>query len=361
MATAKRLPSGTWRVRVYSHTDEDGKKHYKSFTASTKKEAERAALEFDPDDDQAACLDMTLREAMAEYISDRSRTLSPRTVMSYRSMARHYYADLADKPIRRITQTDIQRLINQVSGKLSPKTVRNVHGFLTAVLYIYRPDFPIRTALPKKTATQIVIPTEEEIQALVKAIKGTDMELPVLLAAFGPMRRGEICALKAEDISGNIVHVRRSIVKKELDDGSVVWVEKTPKSYAGDRYIEYPDFVRKVWEGLHVESGRLLPFIPSYITRWFPIILKKNGIRHFRFHDLRHYSASIQHALGVPDAYIMQRGGWGNDSTLKQVYRHTMEEQARKQAAIVNDHFTKKFSARRTVSKNKKKKAKQQV
>ena len=37
----------------------------------------------------------------------------------------------------------------------------------------------------------------------------------------------------------------------------------------------------------------------------------------FRFHDLRHYAASTMHAIGVPDQYIMQRGGWSSGKTLK--------------------------------------------
>ena len=54
--------------------------------------------------------------------------------------------------------------------------------------------------------------------------------------------------------------------------------------------------------------------------------MERAGIPHFRFHDLRHYCASVQHALGVPDAYIMQRGGWGNDRVLKEVYRHALKD-----------------------------------
>lgn len=44
----------------------------------------------------------------------------------------------------------------------------------------------------------------------------------------------------------------------------------------------------------------------------------------------RNYSASIQHAIGIPDSYIMQRGEWGNDGVLKSVYRHTMEQKQKK-------------------------------
>ena len=44
MATAKKLPSGNWRVQVFVGVDENKKRIYKSFTAPTKKQAEYAAL-----------------------------------------------------------------------------------------------------------------------------------------------------------------------------------------------------------------------------------------------------------------------------------------------------------------------------
>ena len=72
----------------------------------------------------------------------------------------------------------------------------------------------------------------------------------------------------------------------------------------------------------------------------FGRLLKRINIPHFRFHDLRHYSASVQHAMGIPDAYIMERGGWGNDAVLKNVYRHTMEEQKKRMADKANAYFS---------------------
>ncbi len=76
------------------------------------------------------------------------------------------------------------------------------------------------------------------------------------------------------------------------------------------------------------------------ITSRFNHILINAGVPHFRFHDLRHYCASIMHALGVPDAYIMERGGWGNDSTLKNVYRHALEENTNEMSTKTNDYFS---------------------
>jgi len=67
--------------------------------------------------------------------------------------------------------------------------------------------------------------------------------------------------------------------------------------------------------------------------------LKRLSIPHFRFHDLRHYSASIMHAIGIPDQYIMQRGGWSSDGVLKSIYRNTMDDYAKKFSSQINDYF----------------------
>ncbi|MEG0720572.1 MAG: hypothetical protein RR446_02285 [Lachnospiraceae bacterium] len=118
------------------------------------------------------------------------------------------------------------------------------------------------------------------------AVTDTEMEIPVLLAAFGAIRRGEISALDSNHVKGNITDLA-----------------------------------------------------PNKITSRFKHILKSNGLPKFRFHDLRHYNASISHALGIPDAYIMQKGGWGSDRVLKDVYRHTMNDTEHKMNTIAIQHF----------------------
>lgn len=310
MATAKKLPSGSWRCQVYSHTEEtiqpDGtikkKRIYRSFTCEDpsakgrrKCEAEAAAWAAKKES-AGSIVNITFGQALDNYISSRENILSPRTIMDYKATRKNYIQTLMPIKIDMLTQGQIQAAINQEATHLSPKTVRNIHGLISATLKIYRPEFALNTSLPKKKHVELYIPTDDEVKRLIEVVTGTDMELPVLLSAFAPMRRGEICALESSDISGNVVHVCRNMVRTENNE----WIVKAPKSYAGDRYIDFPEFISKKLERI---DGRIVPLNPNNITDRFKYCLSRAGLPHFRFHDLRHYSASIQHALGIPDSY----------------------------------------------------------
>lgn len=347
MATAKKLPSGSWRCQVYSHTEEilqpDGtikkKRIYKSFTCDVqgpkgKRIAEKMAADWAEEKElHNKIQDITFGEAVDRYIESRESVLSPRTIMDYKRIRKNDLQALMTLKLANITQDDIQRAVNLDAQIHSPKTVRNNHGLVSAVFKQFRPNFALNTRLPKKVRPELYVPSDADVQALIKEVSGTCMELPVLLAAFGPMRRGEICALRSEHINGNIVHVCQNMVLTENNE----WVIKSPKSYAGDRYIDYPDFVAAK---LHGKTGRITALNPDDITNKFKYCLKRAGLPHFRFHDLRHYSASIQHALGIPDSYIMQRGGWENDAVLKAVYRHVLEDRSIQMNNLANQHFS---------------------
>lgn len=332
MATAKKLPSGNWRTQVFDFTDLSGKRHYKSFTASTKKEAEYLAAEYSLNKkDKAGITNITFGKALKGYINSREAVLSPGTIREYRRAVKDY-DDMANLKLNELTQEHIQKHINSFSANHSPKSVRNNHGIISAVLRMYRPDMALNTVLPQKQRPKLYIPTDRDIRAVMTIVKDTDMELPILLAAFGPMRRGEICALTSDCISGNRVHVCYNMVENKNKE----WVIKQPKSYAGNRYIDYPDFIA---EKLQKINGPVTNLNPNMITSRFHHILLHAGVPHFRFHDLRHYGASILHALGIPDAYIMERGGWGNDTVLKNVYRHTLEDKKVEMMQKANNYF----------------------
>lgn len=353
MAKAKQLPSGTWRCLVYSHSeklfDDNGpiidpktgkqkeKRIYESFTSDLpgnkgKKDAEAQAAVFISEKDQKKRPEnLTVKEAFEKYIKSRENILSETTLRGYESIMRNNIKDIEDISIRKISQSDVQCWINLLALKLSPKTIRNVYGMFVAVMGLFYPDMHFKITLPQEESVEYYTPSDEDIVKLLDYIKGTELEKAVLLAAFGSLRRGEVCGVEKEDINGNTIRIRKTRVR-----GRKGIFEKSPKNVNSYRYIIYPEFVIKRFDDV---EGRLVKIHPEEISKRFGSILEKAGIPKFRFHDLRHYTASIMHAIGIPDQYIMKRGGWKSDKVLKKVYRNTIDAEDKKFIEQVNTHF----------------------
>ena len=332
MAKAKKLPSGNYRCQVYDYTDQVGKRHYKSFTATTRKEAELYAINRkDPDD---PVNDMTLAEAMDEYISMKSNVLSPSTLRGYDKLRRTAYDSLLDSKLVKITRLDVQRWANGYAVGHSPKTVKNAHGFLATVLYSYLPDTILRTTLPSKIRYDSHTPSDQEVQALIDHYSKNDKDMLIAscLAAFGTLRRSEICGLTADNVVGCTLQIRCSCVPG-LDNAFVI--KQFPKNYSSARDVVMPEFVIKMLP----KKGPLIAINPNQITERHKKTVLKLGLPWFRFHDLRHYAASIMHALGIPDQYIMERGGWSSDKTLKEIYRGTISDYELKFQEVALSHF----------------------
>ncbi|MDO4328722.1 MAG: site-specific integrase [Lachnospiraceae bacterium] len=335
MAKAKKLKSGSWRCLVYDYTDSNGKRHYESFTAETKKEAEYLAAEFAKNKDtKDRTLNLTFNDAVTRYIETKSGVLSPSTIRSYYSIQKNYFSEIGQINIRNLSNTDIQIWVSDLSKKVSPKTVRNAHGLLASTVEMFLPDFRLKTSLPQKENPNLYVPSDSDIEVLLNHIKGSELEIAVLLAAFGPMRRGEICALESTDINGNSVTVNKAMVLTP----EKTWELKPPKTFSSNRTIEFPDFVIDRMQGI---EGRIIKATPDQISNRFKRAVRFSKLPHFRFHDLRHYSASIMHAIGVPDQYIMQRGGWASDNVMKSVYRNVIDLESRKQNKKIIGHFEK--------------------
>lgn len=334
MAKAKKLPSGQWRTLIYDYTDSNGKRHYESFTADTKKKSEQLAANYAVSKKRSEKSTLTFRQALDTYIESKEPVLSPATIRGYNNIRKVLIADydwFCRMKLDSIEQADIQKLINSLNKEKSPKTVRNYHCLITTTIHTYLPNITIRSTLPQKERPDLYLPTDEDIKKLVVAATGTEMEIPILLAAFGMMRRGEICALSMDDINGTTIHIRHSLVKGP--DGKHHL--KAPKTYSSDRYVEVPQFVIDKIQ----EKGYITKVQPHTLTVMLQKIIKRENLPHFRFHDLRHYSASVRHALGIPDAYIMEDGGWSSDYVMKNVYRHAMSDRKKEMTDIANSHF----------------------
>lgn len=73
----------------------------------------------------------------------------------------------------------------------------------------------------------------------------------------------------------------------------------------------------------------------------FSRICEKEGLPHFRFHDLRHMNASVMLANGVPDKYSMKRMGHATNNMLKTVYQHTIKEKELAYDEMIDGYFEK--------------------
>ena len=197
MAKKKKnqLPSGSIRIQVYDYTDVDGKKHYKSFTAPTRQEAKYLAAQWKAGKADKKPVRITLYEAVGRYIDAKAGVLSPSTIRGYQRMQECRMKDIGRIWLDELNSTDVQIWVSDLSKSLSPKYVRNLYGLLSASVEMFAPDLTLKVTMPEKKRPDLYCPSDDDIKKLLMHAAGTDLEIAILLAAFGPMRRGEICAL----------------------------------------------------------------------------------------------------------------------------------------------------------------------
>lgn len=274
----------------------------------------------------------TFEKAAAEYIDLKRNVLSPRTVKEYTELPKRLSKLFNGLLIDDITQADIQAEINLLSKKLAPKSVRNYHAFISAVLKTFRPNMIINTTLPQKVKYEPNMPTESDVKKVFDYAQGTMYSIPFRLSALG-MRRSEICALQKSDLKGNMLTINKAMVQNENKD----WVIKKTKTTSSTRTIYIPD---ELAEDIR-NCDEICPMHPNQIYDGLQHIQKKLGIEHFRLHDFRHFYVSYAHSKGMSDADIIASTGHRTDYVMKSVYRHSMEKtKEEKQKLIADDLFS---------------------
>lgn len=312
----EKLPSGSYRIR----------KMYKGKTYTvitdykpTQKEAIKLlADKLDKVQDKYERL--TFQAAGSEYIESKRNVLSPSTVRGYSNIMKMLSPKFLNENVHDITAMDIQTEINRISKNKSPKTARNYHGFISAVLSIYCPTLNIHTTLPQKIKNEPYIPSDDDVRKILEHAKNGRYEIPIILACYG-MRRSEICALTTDDIEGDVIHINKALVENDKKE----WVVKTTKTTESSRDIVIPlEIANRIRAQGYVYKGS-----PGAVTQYLSRTQKALGIPHFPLHKLRHYFASKMSAMNIPEADIMRFGGWETDYVMKGVYRHAMQDKNR--------------------------------
>jgi len=363
MAKAKKLPSGSWRCLAYSHSepvyeatgqpvlDGNGKQKqrrvYESFTAGSAKEAQYMAAQFQMDKGKTPAKkpaihgDMTLTEAIDKYIDSRiPLERSPTTIQDYRCIQKCGFRDLMDMQLKDFDEEILQEAVNMESQRksikngirtISAKRLRNEWALIAAVLKKYRKELVCEVELP---------PIKERVPELLPAktvidiIRGTEIELAVLLAAWLSFSMSEVRGLtKSKSISGDCIRIAEVIVDV---CGKPIRKDMAKNQYR-NRTHHIPPYIMQL---IHqVDGDILVPMSGHTLYRRWIRLLNDNGLPHMTFHDLRHLSASIMALLRIPDKYAQERGGWKSDRIMKRVYMQTLPDERRKVDAMIDNYF----------------------
>lgn len=273
----------------------------------------------------------TFQKAAERYFLLKSNILSPWTISGYKTILRALTDAFRRTKLSNIDGVTVQKEINDYAATHSPKSTYNAHGFISAVLSVYKPQLVLRTTLPQKAKFEPVTPSEDDVKKIIEAAAGTPYELVFRLGAYG-MRRGEVCAISSADLSGNILKINKAKVK----DGKVYVIRDMPKTTESNREIYVDD---KVAAMIREADGPIYPGDPDRINKRLTELQRSLGIIHFRFHDFRAYYASMAHSLGVPDVYIMANGGWSSPRIMDRVYKRAFADKQAEMNKSIASHL----------------------
>lgn len=327
---AELLPSGSYRCRVY---DSVAKKQ-RSFIAVTDTEAIEMARDWKLGHEIQKAAPDTLSDCIEKYIELESNILSPSTVDGYHRARNRLDEKLLKKPIARITAEDLQREVNRLAGKYSAKTVHNSFWLVSSVIRKYAPRTPMAVALPTIQKRIRELPTPAEVMSV---FKGDPIELPVLLAMWLSLRKSEIRGLKKSDFKNGKVTINRVVITVKDGNTSKEVEKAAAKTKDSRRVIPVPSEIQAMVDQL--EGDYITALSGQAIYKRFVRRMRAAGYEGVTFHDLRHINASVMLALGVPDKYAMERGGWSTPSTLKRVYQETYSTERERINTQIDDYF----------------------
>ncbi len=348
MANARQLPSGAYQTRATKVIH--GKKVTKSFTVHpktckgdtrrAKEQSELLARQWRLSVEDSEVYGVRVRDAIAQFLEDRSKVLSPSTMTNYRRYL-PYFDSIMDISVSDIKTSDIQPLVNEWSISVSAKTIKNRISFLMAALDYAECDKKFRLRYPKSTAREIKAPDIDAVKTLLE--KAPDDFRPVLyLAAFGAMRRGEICALKQADIDRvhNSINVHADMV---LSGKKYVYKPFTKTAASGA--LQLPKFIIKSLPTAPDPDEFVFKDNPNIISHRFDKLRRSLGLS-CTFHSLRHFAASFRSDLGIPRKYIEEVGRWETGSSiLERVYDNTLASTRKKYTQIANKYIEENFKA----------------
>ena len=208
--------------------------------------------------------------------------------------------------------------------------------------------------------------TDDELIELIEVIKTQKLELPLTLGIIYGLRREEILGLtwNAIDFKNKSITIRKTVGRGKYDGVTQFLIKDIPKNKSSYRTLPMFDFIadslkkykekyklnEKIFENTYItdykdficlmDNGELVK--PDYVDRTFSRILKENGFRHIRLHDLRHSCATLLLRNGVPLPEIQKWLGHSNIITTQR-YSHLDQNDKSIPANMIETKFNMSF------------------
>ena len=289
-----------------------------------KAEAELAKLraEFEPPKEVGdLSSDMLFADYLLEWLEIAKGRLAVATYSSYAAMIKMPvgpYFRQRNLTLRELEARHLQMFYSEMLRKVKPNTVIHYHAIIhSALKYAVKTDMLIQNVAdkvdrPRKNSFQPVFLSAEEMQKMFEALRGTKLELPVLVAAFYGFRGGEVLGLKwdAIDFERGTISVIRTVTTITLDGKQAEIEQQSAKTKSSLRTLpligSFREYFMQVKEAQELnkqvcgncynyeydgfvfvdELGERMRV--EYLTNAFPKFLESHGLRRMRFHDLRH-------------------------------------------------------------------------
>lgn len=282
---------------------------------------------------------LTLSEAIDNYIEMRSNILSPSTIRGYRSIQNTRFKSSMDKSVMNMNKEYCQRMCNLEKSFCSAKTLSNAWGFISSVIFDQTGErYVIRLPQIIKNETKYLEP--DQIKIFIKAIKGTPVQMPALLALHS-LRRSEILGLKWQhiDLDKKIIKLQGSMV---LDENSNLVSKPENKNSTSNRVI--PIMIDDLYEAL-LNADKSSEFVVNIsinsIYKYVNKICQCADLPLVGVHGLRHSFASLAYHINMPEKVAMEIGGWANDQTMRKIYIHVAKTNINKYSNIMSEFYNK--------------------
>ncbi len=282
----------------------------------------------------------TVGEYINIWLDKRRKSTRESTMYSYQLYADKYFLPtLGNVPIRKLTYRSVQSFYDKLATEHKSNSLRKYNCVLKGALdeavrdEIIKANPADRVEFPKQDKFEGSAYTAEQMFALLRAVQGVGEPLQacVVLAGCYGLRREEALGLRWKDIDfeNGCLHICNTVTKA---GNKVVEAErtKTKKSQRDiplvDSTIDYLKFLKEeqISNGLKLDRVVRKPDgtypTPDYITHAFTKLLKKAGLPHIRFHDLRHTAATLLSASGVKPKQISEFLGHESVLTTLDIY-----------------------------------------